>query len=158
MKTRRDAREHALQALYFFDTTGQWSEEDLTDFERLFIDSAYSNSPILPFFRKLVLGVSQYRHTLDSQIEISSDRWRLDRMATVDRNIIRIAAYELNYESEIPVRVAINEAIEIAKNFGDPQSPGFVNGILDNIATRIAAFDSNENLAHKARRNRVASR
>lgn len=158
MKTRREAREHALQALYFFDATGQWGEENLADFERLFIESSHFNSILLPFFRKLVLGVLKHRNTLDSHIEISSDRWRLDRMAIVDRNIIRIGAYEITYELEVPVRVAINEAIEIAKGYGDAQSSGFINGILDNIASRTRSEDPSEGQAHTQRRARAASR
>lgn len=135
MKTRREARESAMQALYYFDTADQWVEESLLSFQRLFLTDITS-SPITTYFKKLVQGVLQNRTAIDSQIEEASDRWKLARMAIVDRNIIRIATYELMHEPEVPPRVIINEAIEIAKAFGDTHSPAFINGVLDNIASK----------------------
>jgi N utilization substance protein B len=86
------------------------------------------------FFRQLVLGVMMHRNDIDTLIDKASENWRLSRMATVDRNILRLSVYELLYLEDIPPRVTINEAVEIAKRFGSEESPSFINGVLDKIA------------------------
>jgi N utilization substance protein B len=86
------------------------------------------------FFRQLALGVMTHRNDIDSLIDKASENWRLSRMATVDRNILRLAVYELLYLEDIPPRVTINEAVEIAKRYGSEESPSFINGVLDKIA------------------------
>jgi N utilization substance protein B len=84
-----------------------------------------------PFAEKLVRGVRQNQGELDAQIQSASRNWRLERMARVDRNLIRLALYELKHADDVPAKVAINEAIEIAKRYGTSESSAFVNGILD---------------------------
>ncbi len=86
------------------------------------------------FFRELAGGAMAHRDEIDALIEAASDNWRISRMATVDRNILRFSVYELIYLPEIPSRVTINEAVEIAKRYGSQESPSFINGILDKIA------------------------
>jgi N utilization substance protein B len=83
---------------------------------------------------ELALGCSEQREAIDERIRKVSRHWRIDRMARVDRNILRLGTFELIGMPDIPRRVTLNEAIELAKRFGDEQSPAFVNGLLDKIA------------------------
>ncbi len=143
MRTRREARESALKALYYFDSADTWSQEAVKNFERCFLADERDDAPLFAFFRKLIQGYLINRNMLDDAIEQASERWRLPRMSMVDRNIIRIACYELHFEIQTPINVVINEAIEIAKLYGDRNSAGFVNGVIDKIAagvkSRVAA-------------------
>jgi N utilization substance protein B len=84
--------------------------------------------------RELVMGVAHNLKCIDERISEASDRWKLYRLATVDRNVLRIAAYELLFEPEIPAEIVIDEALEIARRFASEESRSFVNGILDRIA------------------------
>jgi N utilization substance protein B len=143
MGTRRRAREFALQILYQLDAQQQLADEQaIAIFWRNFAASAEATTtsdataaPELgeaqPFAEKLVRGVRQHLAELDAQIQSASKNWRIERMARVDRNLLRLALYELKYEDDVPAKVAINEAIEIAKRFGTAESGAFVNGILD---------------------------
>jgi N utilization substance protein B len=139
MGTRRRAREFALQILYQLDVQEQLSDDQAIGlFWRNFAASAEAEEAeaadlgeIQPFAEKLVRGVRQHLAELDAQIQGASRNWRLERMARVDRNLLRLALYELKHMSEVPAKVAINEAIEIAKRFGTNDSSAFVNGILD---------------------------
>ena len=88
------------------------------------------------FAETLVTGVVEYRAVIDRAIRDVAQNWSLPRMATVDLSILRICTYELLYQPDIPTRVAINEAIEIAKRYGSKESPAFVNGLLDKIAQK----------------------
>ena len=90
------------------------------------------------FANMLVRGCGEAREQLDDKIRNVSKHWRLERMSRVDRNIIRLGAYELLHVSEIPRRVTLNEAVELAKRFGNEESPAFVNGVLDRIADDVA--------------------
>lgn len=89
------------------------------------------------FADQLVLGFAKLREDIDGKIRSVSKHWRLERMSRVDRNIIRLAAYELMSANDIPRRVTLNEAIELAKRFGNEESPAFVNGVLDRIADEV---------------------
>ena len=89
---------------------------------------------IKDFTHGLVDAVTGHLTDIDVAIEQSADNWKMSRMAVVDRNILRIGAGEILYFDDVPSKVAINEAIELAKKFGDSESPRFVNGILDKIA------------------------
>ena len=139
MGTRRRAREFALQILYQLDVQEQLSDEQAIGmFWKNFAATAESDASlaadlgeIQPFAEKLVRGVRSHVDELDAQIQSASKNWRLERMARVDRNLLRLALYELKYVSDVPAKVAINEAIEIAKRFGTNESSAFVNGILD---------------------------
>ncbi|MEO0606120.1 MAG: transcription antitermination factor NusB [Myxococcota bacterium] len=93
------------------------------------------------FAQRIAHGVEANRESIDGLIEQSSNNWRLPRMPVVDRNILRMAAYELMEATDIPVNVAINEAIELAKRFGTGDSRAFVNGIVDRMARQLGRLD-----------------
>ncbi|NTU90069.1 MAG: transcription antitermination factor NusB [Actinobacteria bacterium] len=126
---RSKARQQALQVLYQSDICGVSVEDILYD--KMYV---LENGDLGDFARQLVLGVSQYKDDLDEKIVSISENWTLSRMPVVDRNILRIAIYELIYDEEIPPSVAINEAVELAKLFGGEESSKFVNGILGRAA------------------------
>jgi len=132
MGTRRKARERALQALFFVDMCRYDSQEALFLFRTRF----NPNEAILPFFIELTSGVVRNRGAIDTIVERFSKHWKLGRMSCVDRNILRIAVFEMLRCPDIPAKVSINEAIEIGKKFGTEDSGAFINGILDSI--RIA--------------------
>lgn len=129
---RRKARELALQALYAIeiDPPGFKNSES-------FWGAFEAETHVLAFARELVQGVVANREELDRLISGKSKNWSLSRMAKIDLNILRLAAYELLHRPDIPKNVTINEAIEIAKLFGTEDSPAFVNGILDEIASGL---------------------
>lgn len=89
------------------------------------------------FADQLVIGCTEKREAIDEAIRSVSQNWRLERMACVDRNIIRLAVYELFMLSDIPRNVTLNEAVELAKLYGDEASPSFINGVLDRIAFNL---------------------
>ena len=129
MGIRRRARELALQALFYMDMTGDVSEEMLQRFCEHYPPGAKSR----PFFLQLVKGVNDSQMAIDLLIEQYSHNWRLTRMSYVDRNILRIAVYEILFCDDIPFKVSINEAIDIGKKYGTEESGAFINGILDRI-------------------------
>ena len=88
---------------------------------------------MLPFFLELVNGVIRERDRIDSMIKRFSSNWKMSRMSCVDRNIMRIAVYEMLYCGDIPLKVSINEAIDVGKKFGTEESGAFINGILDSV-------------------------
>jgi N utilization substance protein B len=138
MGSRRRAREAALQALYQIDlnpelTTAQALAHVFETFARigeLDVDEA----DLRLFATRLVNGVIERRAKIDDALASASTHWRLDRMAAVDRNILRLGADEILFESEIPPSVTIDEAVEIAKRYGTGESPAFVNGVLQRVA------------------------
>jgi N utilization substance protein B len=109
----------------------------LEEVERAERDAVRGTNDELTFTERIVRGVVQHRDGIDQRITDSSTNWRVQRMALVDRNILRIAVYELVYLPEIPPRVILNEAIEIAKRYGTADSGAFINGILDRIANQV---------------------
>ena len=123
---RRRARETALQALYQVDINPDMPPAALVEF----LDSELSDPQLRAFAGQIVKGVTTRQNDLDERIQSHSDNWSLDRMAGTDRNIIRLATWELLY-SDVPFRVILDEAVELAKTFGDARSPDFVNGVLD---------------------------
>lgn len=133
MGNRRKSRELAMQALFYMDMSQNDSNEMLERFCNNFTPSRKA----LPFFLKLVKGVIKVKPEIDAIIERFSDNWKLSRITCVDRNIMRIAAYELIWCHDIPPKVSINEAIDIGKKFGTEESGAFINGILDSIRTAI---------------------
>ena len=132
MRKRTQAREIALQILYQLDLRG---EEVLEDLDGLVRDTT-EDAEVIGFARGLVLGSWEHRTLIDEKIRSVATNWELPRMAAVDRNILRLATYELLCCEDIPPLVAINEAIEMAKKFSTKNSGPFVNGILDNIRLR----------------------
>ena len=130
MRRRSLSREHALKILYQFDITKRpldaviesyWSAEDSKDEEIITYANLISN------------GIGSHMDAIDSKISEYATNWQLKRMAVIDRNVMRIGLYELKYTHDIPPKVAINEAVELAKKYGDLESSKFVNGILDKI-------------------------
>lgn len=146
MASRRKAREYALQALYTEDQTadgvngalnGLWA--GLIEETEGELGSRQAESQEVEFATSLARGVVENLEGLDERIEASSTNWRVARMAVVDRNILRMATYELLHMQGIPANVSINEAVELAKRFGTKDSRAFVNGILDRIAKDAGA-------------------
>ena len=135
---RRRAREFALQALYQCDISEASAQEALENVwsEQLEggIDARPADAEEIEFAQRVAGGVEARRDEIDALIEQASLNWRLARMPVVDRNILRLATYELVACEDVPVSVSINEAVELAKRFGDKDSRAFVNGILDRIA------------------------
>lgn len=132
MGTRRRARELALQLLYQYELTGASLEDMQRDFEE------WKGAPesAREFAEGLVKGVLDHLQEVDSELEQQTAHWRVDRLAAVDRNILRLALYELVFEVDTPHAVVIDEAIEIAKRFGAEESARFVNGVLDGFVKR----------------------
>lgn len=134
MGARRKGREAALQILYGMDVTGRSAEDAI----RAFWSHLGTSKEGEEFANVLVRGVSSNQETIDGKIREVSHHWRLERMTQVDRNILRMATYELMKLDDVPRRVTLNEAIELAKRFGSEGSAGFVNGVLDKIASDLA--------------------
>jgi len=133
---RTKARERALQALYQIDVSATDLEEALSRFWKSFEPV---EQEVRELAEALVRGVAEHRREVDAAIESVSTNWRLDRMAKVDRNVLRLATYELIHSADVPVKVAINEAIELGKKYGSESSGAFVNGVLDKIAGALPA-------------------
>jgi len=130
MRRRTLAREHALKILYQFDITKRpmeavvesyWNAEETKDKE------------IISYANLLAQGVGGRIADIDHKISDYATNWQIKRMAIIDRNVMRIGLYELQHAVDIPPKVAINEAVELAKKYGDLESSKFVNGILDKI-------------------------
>ena len=132
---RTKARERALQALYQIDVASSDLEEALPRFWKSFEPV---EREVREMAEQLVRGVAAHRRELDETIESVSLHWRLDRMAKVDRNVLRLAVFELRHRPDVPVKVVINEAIELGKKYGSEGSGAFVNGVLDRIAAGLS--------------------
>jgi len=130
MRKRSFAREIALKILYASDIS---RESALECSRKFWEDSKTADKVVRDFSEFLVLGVDSNQKQVDKILAKYATNWALKRMATVDRNILRIASFELLYADGIPPKVAINEAIEMAKKYGDKDSGKFINGILDKI-------------------------
>ncbi|MCF8886140.1 transcription antitermination factor NusB [Priestia megaterium] len=127
---RHTARQKALQALFQHDL-GQTEPTEA-------IGNVVQNEKSDQFLESLVLGVVEHQQEIDELLRNHLEKWTLDRVATVDRVILRIAVYEMKYEEEIPTSVTLNEAIELAKTFGDDQSSKFINGVLSKVLTTLS--------------------
>jgi N utilization substance protein B len=135
---RRKAREHALQILFQLDIKKEkpssvvlkhyWAEYEPDD-------------EIKAFAEEIVKGAYKHLSEINKLIHRCAKNWTLDRMAVVDRNVLRMAVYEILYRKDIPTSVTINEAIEIAKRYGTEESGSFVNGILDSVARTTGKLD-----------------
>lgn len=140
MGARRTARERALQALFQLDgepaATGPaaaleqaWSASD---------DEGPGDPAAHIFALEIVEGVRASLLEIDPLLEEHSHNWRLDRMSRVDRNVLRLGAWELKFRADIPRKVTLNEAVELGKKFGNEESSAFINGLLDKIASALA--------------------
>jgi N utilization substance protein B len=130
---RRKARSIALQALYEIDSVQHDPEETL---KHLQVELALTEETF-DFARELVEGVVKYKEKLDAQIRKYAPAWPIEQIAFIDRNILRLAIFEIIVDNKIPVKVAINEAVELAKNFGGDSSSKFINGVLGAISANI---------------------
>ena len=127
---RRKAREFALQALYEIDTVGHEVEGVVS---RLMAERELS-AENAAFIRGLVSGVIQHKEEIDREIRRFAVAWPIEQIPVVDRNILRLAIFEILLDNKVPVKVAINEAVELAKTFGSDSSPKFVNGVLGAVS------------------------
>ena len=129
MGKRRRSRQFALQVLYQLDVTKQNPIRAIAQWNEHFSASEGKDE----FVERIVLGVLEHCQEIDRLIEQYSENWRLERMSIVDRNILRMATFELLYCEEIPPKVTLNEAIDLGKRYGSEDSGSFINGILDRI-------------------------
>jgi len=127
---RRKARIIALKALYEMDTVDHQPEDILA---RL-VEEAAAPPEVEAFAQELVTGVLEHRGEIDEVIRQKATAWPLEQVAVVDRNILRLAIFEILLDNRVPVRAAINEAVELAKAFGGESSPKFVNGVLGAVS------------------------
>lgn len=134
MGTRREARENALQMLYQIEMSGATLAQVLEGF---WARHPEEEADTKKFTEELVNGVLEEKELIDALIMQHSTNWKLPRMACVDKNLLRLAVYELKNCKEIPLKVTLNEAIEIAKKFGSEESSSFINGVLDKIAKEL---------------------
>lgn len=137
LNNRRAGREAALQALYQMDSLGEWGESNIDLFFRNFYDintDTAGDNEVYQFSRQITEGVLKEKSKIDTLMQQAAENWTLERMSRTDRNLLRVAAYELLYFQDVPVSVVINEALEIAKRFSTESSLTFINGVLDKIA------------------------
>ena len=136
LKKRTRSRELALQFLYQVDLLGPEKLKDLTGF--LQEQAEGGDAETTRYARLLVEGTVDATPELDAEIQFVAQNWQVDRMAVIDRNVLRMAAFEILHCDEIPPKVAINEGIELGKRFSTQNSGAFINGILDKIKNRAA--------------------
>jgi N utilization substance protein B len=134
---RRKARSIALQALYEIDSVQNDPEETLKNLR----EELKLSEETFKFAGELVNGVVRYKEKLDAQIHRYAPAWPIEQIAFIDRNILRLAIFEILIDNKIPVKVAINEAVELAKNFGGDSSSKFINGVLGAISANISKED-----------------
>ena len=137
MGARTASREAALQMLYALDTTGVGADRAITDYWRELPGDIEGRD----YADALVRGVAADREAIDEVIRAASKHWRLERMARVDRNVLRLGVQELRASGDVPRAVIIDEAVELAKRFGAEGSGLFVNGVLDRIAEELGRKD-----------------
>jgi N utilization substance protein B len=143
MGARTTAREAALQMLFAIDATGTDLEQAIRDFWRELPGDAEGRE----YADELVRGVRSNLEQVDERIRAASQNWRLERMARIDRNALRLGAYELQTRSDVPRAVILDEAVELAKRFGSDESSKFVNGVLDRIADDLGRSDTDRDAA-----------
>jgi transcription antitermination protein NusB len=138
---RRKAREYALQLLFQLDIRKEKPSAAL--FKRFWAEEE-PDEEVRSFAEETVKGTFKHLAAINSRILSCAKNWSLDRMGTVDRNVLRLAVYEILYSMDIPPSVSINEAIELAKKFGTDESGAFVNGILDCVARMTGKVDAKQ--------------
>jgi transcription antitermination protein NusB len=140
MGTRHQGRELALKALYQIDIRSDVSNEDLL----LLFEQARVTDEVRRFATHLIEGVRGEQIALDRELAAALEHWSIGRLSRVDHNILRMALYELMRVDDVPARVTIDEAIELAKAYGDQGSGRFVNGVLDHLAERLKLKEKGE--------------
>ena len=131
MRKRTMARESALKILYAIDITKDAPDKCIDNF---WLSQDKTAQEVKSYADDIVLGVCHNLARIDKVVSECATNWELDRMAVIDRNILRLGTYELMFMDEVPPKVAINQAIDIAKRYGDKDSGKFVNGVLDKIS------------------------
>ena len=150
MGLRRIAREIALRILFQYEVSDKLSPREAFDLfcdnfgprddeEQVLGCTEKTFQQALPFINELYFGVTDHMDELDRELKKASENWRVDRMSRVDRNVMRLALYEMLYLDDIPHKVSINEAIDLGKEFGSEDSGGFINGVLDRIHQQLMA-------------------
>lgn len=139
MAKRSRAREVALQLLFQQDHNPNMDRAALEQFAHARLRDAANEKFCLELFD----GVQAQRSAIDAKLAEAAENWRLPRMATVDRNVLRMGAYEVLFVADTPSSVALDEAIELARRYGSAESPGFVNGVLDKLLKSQATTESN---------------
>ena len=134
MKPRTKARSIALQALFEIDLTGHLPG---TVLEQRLLDNPLPEEALSDFVTEIIQGVIKYRVNLDELIAQYAPDWPLDQVASIDRNILRIALWEMALHIDTPIKVIINEAVELSKAFGSESTPRFVNGVLGSLADQV---------------------
>lgn len=143
MGARRSGREAALQMLFQLEAAGGSSHEVPRTIE-LFWRLFEADPEGRPYADEIVRGVADQLGAVDQRISAASQNWRLERMARVDRNLLRMSTWELMVKKDVPRAVVIDEAVELAKSYGTEESSGFVNGVLDRIANDLGRTDDDE--------------
>ena len=141
MGTRRKSREAALQFLYqndFVKVTDTGDDLELIETFHLFCSLYQVNKKARPYALELIQGVLARIEKIDEMISLAGSQWRLSRIAPTDRNLLRIAVFEMILMENVPPQVAINEAVEIAKRFAGEESPRFINGVLDAVKSNFS--------------------
>jgi len=141
MGTRRKSREAALQFLYqndFVKVTDTGDDLELIETFHLFCSLYQVNKKARPYALELIQGVLARIEKIDEMISLAGSQWRLSRIAPTDRNLLRIAVFEMSLMENVPPQVAINEAVEIAKRFAGEESPRFINGVLDAVKSNFS--------------------
>lgn len=131
--TRHQAREIAVQFLYQMDINQNSIEDNLANLKEEYPELNLTDS----FVIDLIYGVNEELDEIDKKVDDNVKNWKIKRMAKVDRNIIRLALYEMLYQSDIPPAVSINEAVELAKSFSNEKSAKFVNGVLGRLVDEL---------------------
>ena len=140
VRRRTRAREVALQILYQFDLRSERYDPELgQELAALISEQSNGDAEVQSFALRLVQGTLSHRDAVDLRLRAVTRNWDLRRMATVDRNVMRMAIYELMHCADVPPKVTINEAIELAKKYSTANSGGFVNGILDRVRLDLQA-------------------
>ena len=137
MGARRTARERALQALYQLEMSEGAADDALAAAWAASSAQEKADPETQRFAKELVGGVQSHLVEIDALIREFSQHWRIDRMARIDRNVLRIGVFELKYHPDIPRSVSIDEAVELGKRFGTEDSSSFINGILDRVARAL---------------------
>jgi N utilization substance protein B len=145
MGVRRRGREYALQMLFAMDLTEYKPDEVFAGFHAI----QDLNRDAFYHARRMVDGIFLHLDEIDGLLSNCAKNWKIPRMAVVDRNLLRLAIYELKYLSEAPFQIIINEALEIAKDFGDVESSHFINGILETAAKELRPIEAADRGARK---------
>jgi N utilization substance protein B len=143
MGARRSGREAALQMLFQLEASGASAEQTIEYFWRASAEADFEPDPEGRSYADVIVrGVEGALDDVDKRITKASQNWRLERMGRVDRNLLRMGTWELMAQRDVPRAVVIDEAVELAKSYGTEDSSGFVNGVLDRIATDLGRTDA----------------